>query len=124
MHDIEKRQLYVDFSDVQVEIYFLSDYGRWTHNHINPLYLEIGVKPENVTDEREKAYVRAMEAFSEYWRYSITDAKTEDKTAALEKAAVQTEKAYRDVCRKYDAQKMIHRFGVDESAETIDDIMF
>lgn len=124
MRDIEERQLYVDFSDVQVVVYFLSDYGRWSHEHINPLYLEIGVKPENVTDEREKAYVRAMEAFSEYWRYSITDAKTEEKTAALEKAAVQTAKAYRDVCREYDAQNMIQMFGVDESAETIGDIMF
>ena len=32
------RELYVDFSDVQMIVFELNESGIWIHNHVNPLY--------------------------------------------------------------------------------------
>ena len=38
---IEDRDWHVDYSDVQVIVYELTEAGYWSHEHINPLHLEI-----------------------------------------------------------------------------------
>ena len=78
---IEERNLYVDFADIQVTIYTLTETGYWYHEHVNPLYLEIEFParhPEkkegncvNESTEEEKqelwnAWRRAVEALGEY----------------------------------------------------------
>ena len=38
---IEEKNWYVDFSDIQMICYKLTESGIWSHEHINPLYLEV-----------------------------------------------------------------------------------
>ena len=49
-----RKNLYVDYFDVQVEVVFLTSQGLWSHEHVNPIYLELdryGYENEN---ERSK----------------------------------------------------------------------
>ena len=63
---IEERNLFVDFSDVQVVVYSITENGCWSHDHINPLYLEPG-SPEWEEDNRKhNAMRRALENLGDY----------------------------------------------------------
>lgn len=55
--------LYVDYSDMCITVQFLDESGNWCHDHINPIYLEVGMPDFNQNPE----LCRAMEALSEYW---------------------------------------------------------
>lgn len=124
LHDIEKRQFYVDFSDVQVTVYFLTRQGVWAHERINPLYLEIGERPPLCGgDERQRAYVRAMDAFGDYWYYRSRGTRTKEAVADLEKTAIRTAAAYRDACLEHDAQEGKCMAGRVEEARKLEDIM-
>ena len=50
---IEDRELYVDFSDVQMIVFELNESGIWIHNHVNPLYLEVENPPVISGDEKQ-----------------------------------------------------------------------
>lgn len=68
-----RKNLYVDYFDVQVEVVFLTSQGLWSHEHVNPIYLELdryGYENEN---KESKAKARAMEFFSEYWLRKAKD---------------------------------------------------
>lgn len=41
LNRIEEKNWYVDFSDIQMICYKLTESGIWSHEHINPLYLEV-----------------------------------------------------------------------------------
>ena len=66
LQDIENRKLYVDFSDIQVIVYKITETGYWSHEHINPMYLEIEFPPYIQNDEKRTALRHATEAFGDY----------------------------------------------------------
>lgn len=49
-----------DFSDVQVIVYSLEESGQWTHQHINPMYLEKADFSVDRHDRKKKAWKDAM----------------------------------------------------------------
>lgn len=55
--------LYVDYSDMCITVEFLTEDGGWSHNHINPILLDIDMP--KTKDNPELAY--ALEALSDYW---------------------------------------------------------
>ena len=71
MQEIEDKELYVDFSDVQVKVYFLNQHGIWVHEHINPMYLELGDYP--VRDDEKAAGLTGLKQFMILWydRYKM-----------------------------------------------------
>ena len=58
--------LYVDFSDTTVTVYFLTEKGYWSHQHCNPIYLEVEMPEMNINDEKQCAFCRAIDAMSYY----------------------------------------------------------
>lgn len=66
LQKIEDRKLYVDYSDVQVMVYRLTENGYWSHEHINPMHLDIEIPPYIQDDEKRNALRHAMEAFGDY----------------------------------------------------------
>lgn len=111
LHGVEKRQPNVYFSDIQVEVCFLTCWGVWASESINPLYLEIGERLMYGEDEKERAYARALEAFGEYWHYRSRGTRTEEALAALKKTVMQTAEAYQDACLEHDAQERKSEVG-------------
>ncbi|MBO5389886.1 MAG: hypothetical protein J6A59_17460 [Lachnospiraceae bacterium] len=51
------------YFDMAITVVFLTDDGMWSHQHINPIYLEVEVP--NIKEDIELA--RAIEALSDYW---------------------------------------------------------
>lgn len=118
LHRIEQKNLFVDFYDMNVKVYFLNEQGVWMHEHINPIYLEVGVYPRNFDNEKVKAYVYAMEAFCDYWANG-----KERYDDVYAKRAIKMAKEYRDICLEYYAGEQKRRCKLVDRAETIYDIM-
>lgn len=104
-----------DFTDIAVTVVYLTELGLWRHEHINPLYLDFDVRPE-AHDEKGKAYIDAMTALSEYFRFG-----NDQNVGQYFTRAIETAKKYRDICREiYDkARKRPH-----ENAKSINDIIY
>lgn len=66
LQNIENRKLHVDYSDIQVGVYRLTKTGYWSHEHINPMRLDIEFPPYIQDDKIRDSYRRAMEAFGDY----------------------------------------------------------
>lgn len=66
LQKIENRKLCVDYSDVQVVVYRLTENGYWSHEHINPMHLDIEIPPYIQGDEKRNALRHAMKAFGDY----------------------------------------------------------
>lgn len=124
MCDTEKCEEYtrLDYSDVQVEVYFLNKQGVWVHEHVNPLFLEVGEYPRDCEDEKGKAYMLAMEAFCDYWTNSRF--RKEDNDVAFAKRAIDAARNYRDICLKCYVDNEKKRNRLVDWAKTIHDIMF
>ena len=58
--------LYVDFSDSAITVYFLTEKGYWSHQHCNPIYLEVEMPKMDISNEKQYAFYRAMDAMSDY----------------------------------------------------------
>ncbi len=65
---IETNGWYVDYSDIQVIAYRLTKNGYWSHEHINPLYLDYEWPPYIQGDDVNNALRGAMEALGDYLR--------------------------------------------------------
>lgn len=76
-----------------MSVVYLTELGLWSHEHINPLYLNFDVNLK-VHDEKGKAYIDAMIAFSEYLRFS----ENENDENYFFNRAIQTAENYRDIC--------------------------
>ena len=63
---IEEKNLYVDFSDIQMICYELTESGIWSHAHINPLYLEVEFPTYIEDDPKRQTWRYAMEALGNY----------------------------------------------------------
>jgi len=121
IRNIESKKWYVDFSDIQVEVCFLSEQGIWHHEHVNPLFLEIGEYPRNYDDEKEMAYALAIEAFSDYWTKEQIE--NGEYNEYLERRVIDTARNYRDICLKTRMDKEKKKSRWIDSAKTIYDIM-
>jgi len=96
--------LYVDYSDMSIEVVFLTEEGCWSHEHINPLYLEVDIPP--LSDDMTVP----MEALSDYW--------AERGHEGAEDIVLRACQEYARKCRK----KSTVRHA--ENASSLKDIMF
>lgn len=96
---IEEKNWYVDFSDIQVICYELTESGIWSHEHINPLYLEVEF-PTYIEEDLKRQTLRcAMEALGDYLSH-----KSKGKEFCPDLVLKYTRK-YAEVCRKKTCQK-------------------
>lgn len=95
----------LDFSDIQVIVYELTDNGMWSHKHINPLYLE-PCAPEAVDgDEKQAAFLAAANAVVEYFK---------NQTPQTGKAVLDTAKAYAEECHKLDCKYLMSTSSAED----------
>lgn len=91
----------LEFGDIQVIVYELTDKGIWSHGHINPLYLE-PVAPENVdyskNAEKQAAFLAAANALVEYFK---------NETEENGKLVLDTAKAYAEVCHRLNCKYLM-----------------
>ncbi len=115
MKRIEERNLYVDFSDIQVIVYELTEKGYWSHEHTNPMYIEVASLTTEVEDGKVQAFRRAAEALGNYFR---TKSKGENLNP-FEGSVLKYAREYAAVCKEKD------RWGkIVEKAEKPEDILW
>lgn len=122
MHRIEERDLYVDFSDVQVIVYSLTEQGNWVHDHVNPLYLEVEKYPCREGDKKSELYQQALEAFGDYWTGTLTT-RGEELKSYYDERAIACTKAYRDICLQRRMELEKQKDTRIDRAETLDDVL-
>ena len=66
LNRIEEKNWYVDFSDIQMICYKLTESGIRSHEHINPLYLEVEFPTYIEDDSKRQALRYATEALGDY----------------------------------------------------------
>ena len=104
---VEEQNVQLDYSDIQVIVYELTEQGYWSHKHINPLHLEVDFPECIPNDEERQALRRAMKSFGDYLIF-------EDRGRPIEgKSVVKYAKEYADVCRR----KNRWRIQVEEAKE-------
>lgn len=103
--------MYVDFSDVAITVFFLTDKGYWTHQHCNPIYLEVEIPKINFEDKKNHALYRALDAMSEYF--------SGHKDERQERLVLATTREYADVCKN---QTIVEKSV--NNAKHIDDILW
>ena len=109
---IEEKKWYVDFSDTQMMCYGLTESGIWSHEHINPLYLEVEFPTYIEDDPKRQALRYAMEAMGDYLSHK-SNGKEFCPDLVLKYA-----RKYAEVCRKKSSsEKML------EEAKKPEDIM-
>lgn len=59
--------LYVDFSDTAITVYFLTEKGYWSHQHCNPIYLEVEMPEMDIENEKQCAFCRAIDERVTIW---------------------------------------------------------
>lgn len=108
----EEKNWYVDFSDIQMICYKLTESGIGSHDHINPLYLEVEF-PTCVEDDPQRQALRyAMEALGDYLSHK-SNGKEFCPDLVLKYA-----RKYAEVCREKSlSEKML------EEAKKPEDIM-
>ena len=84
--------LYVDFSDTAITVYFLTETGYWSHEHCNPIYLEVEAPEIDIKSKKQSAFCRAMEAMGDYM-YG-------HKNVFQEKLVLETAQEYADICEE------------------------
>lgn len=109
---IEEKNWYVDFSDIQVICYELTESGIWSHEHINPLYLEVEFPTYREDDSEKQALRCAAEAFGDYLAHK-SNGKDFCPDLVLKYA-----RKYAEVCRKRSSSEKIL-----EEAKKPEDIM-
>lgn len=113
------RSFYRDYSDIQVEVVFLTPQGCWSHEHINPIYLEPDHYLIESGNARSHAMARAMEFLSEY----LMMFEKGGKTAAYDKRALTAAQEYRDMCLKEMVEEEKKKNGIVDRAKTIEELI-
>lgn len=81
----------LEFGDIQVMVFKLMDNGIWSHEHINPLYLEPETPEEIEGDEKQAAFIDAANALVDYFK---------NETEQNSQTVIDTAKAYSEVCHR------------------------
>ena len=110
---------YRDYSDIQVEVVFLTQQGFWSHEHINPIYLEPDHYLIEAGNARSHAMGCAMEFFSEY----LMMYEKGGKTAWYDKRALTAAREYRDICLSEMVEEVIKKNGIVDRAKTIEELI-
>lgn len=112
LNRIEEKNWYVDFSDIQMICYKLTESGIWSHEHINPLYLEVEFPTYIEDDPKRQALRYATEALGDYLSHK-SNGKEFCPDLVLKYA-----RKYAEVCREKSlSEKMM------EEAQKPEDIM-
>lgn len=111
------RSLYRDYSDIQVEVVFLTPQGCWSHEHINPIYLEL----DHPLGESAKSLAmgRAMEFLCEY----LIRFEKGVETKWYDEQALAAAREYRDLCFKEMIEEEKKKNGIVDRAKTIEDLI-
>lgn len=109
---IEENQWYVDFSDDQVICSRLTESGIWSHEHVNPLYLDVEFPPYIEDDPKRQALRYAMEAMGDYLSHKSM------RKIFCPELVLKYAREYADVCRR----KSLSEKRLEE-AEKPEDIM-
>lgn len=96
--------LSVDYVDMSLRVMFLTEDGCWSHEHINPLLLEVGMPSAKSGDLKGRAMVTALEALSDYW----SEGENGQDWIVLTKC-----REYAEICRER---------SIVESAERVEEI--
>lgn len=120
LSEISEKELYVDYSDVQVEVVFLTSQGLWSHEHINPIYLELERYYCEDEGDESRAKAKAMEYFSEYWIRKATDC---HKMDYYEKRVIESAREYRNICLDEQARQEKRKCGVVDRAKTVEELI-
>ena len=94
LNRIEEKNWYVDFSDIQMICYKLTESGIWSHEHINPLYLEVEFPTYIEDDPKRQALRYATEALGDYLSH-----KSNGKEFCLD-LVLKYARKYAEVCRE------------------------
>lgn len=106
-----------DFSDIAVTVVFLTEQGLWSHEHINPLYLDFETRPAYSSfDQKGQTYIAAMMALSIYCQ-------SDDNKEHNAEVAICTAKRYRDVCLESYIENEKSKNHIHDYAKSIDDII-
>ena len=108
------------FPSISVKVRFLTEEGVWSHEHINPLYLE----PDNYRcegdDEKASANRRAAESLMEYLSQKRKNADNSDRYA---QKAIQSAKEYRDICFKIRMEKESKKEWNFDKVKKVEDLI-
>lgn len=120
LKELSEKKLHIDYFDVQVEVVFLTSQGLWSHEHINPIYLEADrYICEDASDE-SKVKARAIEFFSEY---CIRKAKKTNDLSLFEKRVIDSARAYRDICLEGMLRQEKNKCGIIDRAKSVEELM-
>jgi len=112
-----KKPCFKDFSDIAVTVVYLTEQGIWSHEHINPLYLDFEARPSYSSyDQKGQAYISAMMALTLYYQ-------SDDNKEHNAEVAINTAKRYRDVCLENYIENEKDKNHVHDYAKSIDDII-
>lgn len=104
--DRVRNGLNVDYIDVMHTVYCLTERGYWSHEHWNPLYIEVEMPDRDWFNEKQRAFERAMEAFSDYM-----SGYTQEENAKL---VVRTAREYALVCNKMNSDIVSEDANIDD----------
>ena len=94
-------------------VYELTESGCWSHNHMNPLYLQLE-EPEAIPeDEENQAWISAMKAFGNYLQSEGEEKMMKGQTV------IQTARKYAEI-----KQRKNWRTNSIDKAMKPEDIMF
>ena len=93
--DKVRNGLNVDYVDLACTVYCLTETGYWSHEHWNLLEMEVEMPNGEWSCEKQVAFERAMEAFSDYM-----SGHTQEEN---EKLVVLTAREYALACNKINA---------------------
>lgn len=120
LEKVEEDKMYADYSDVQVMTVFLTEQGIWSHEHINPIYLEVEVPRLDMNDKKTKAFAYAFESFCDYFYRKCDNTKSVD---GYEKEAIKYARQYRDICLEVQNEEARRKNSIVDRAKTIEDII-
>ena len=119
LKDILEKGLFVDYGDVQVMVLFLTPQGLWSHEHINPIYLELDRPRIEGDEKKQRAFAYAMEAFTEYQLSKNYG----PRQMWGEKTVIKYSKEYRDACLEEEMKKEKDKHKIFDWAKSVDDII-
>lgn len=113
------RSFYRDYSDIQVEVVFLTQQGCWSHEHINPIYLEPDHYQIESGNAKSHAMARAMEFLSEY----LIMFEKGEKTSDYDKWTLTAAREYRDICLKEMVEEEKTKNGIVDRAKAAEELI-
>lgn len=107
-----KNGLYADYSDIVHTVYCLTERGYWSHDHWNPMEIEVEMpSATNSSDKKAWALVRALDAMSDYM-----SGYTQEPQIQI---VLRTTREYAEVCKE-----MTELEKSASEATTVEDILF